>query len=61
MPSPFPLIFSVAAIVRVAIVAALIAGNPVQECRWHRARGTGRAAAVAIGRSLKRRDQGGAA
>ena len=57
MPRPFPRIFSVAAIVLVAIVATLIAGNPVQECRGHRAR----AAAVAIGRSLKRRDQGGTA
>ena len=35
MPAQFPLIFSVAAIVLVAIVAALVAGNSVQECRGH--------------------------
>ena len=47
MPSPFALIFSVAAIVLVAIVATLIAGNSVQERRGRRARGGGGYRAVA--------------
>ena len=62
MPAQFPLIFSIAAIVLVAIAATLVAlyawmtsPTKVLDEIDALAEGTGRAAAVAIGRSLKRR------